>query len=136
MNRYTGKNLYLKWVTAAGTATLETYYRAFTPVSSVTKVAQSAGADTAESYLHRLTDSSATLELLAKEGADGTAEWALLEVGMDGTLTWGESGTTSGKPKHVVAAFVERRERPVKYEDLVKTSVTFQFQALPSNAVW
>ena len=114
MAEFTGSALYVKFVTTV----LSSRYRNHEENEEVALVDKSAGSDTARTYLKTLEDGTASLEVLAEAG--GSALWAAVDKGAEGTLEWGEEGTASTKPKHTVNAIVKSRKRTNVYEDVVK----------------
>jgi hypothetical protein len=121
MTEFTGQNLYVIF----DTTVLSGDYRTFDENDEAGMVDASAGSDSRRTYLDTLKDGGATVELLAQEG--GTALWAAIEPGTEGTLEWGPEGTVAGKPKHTITAKVKSRKRNVVYEEVTKISVEFVF---------
>ena len=119
----TGKNAYLKFVNTV----LSTNYRSFNTSEDMALVDQSAGSDTGTTYLTTLTDG--TMAATIKYKAGDTAIWGALVPGTEGTLEWGEEGTTAGKPKHTVNAIVQNRSKSATYNDLIVCDINFQFSA-------
>lgn len=119
----TGTNAYLKF----SSTVLSTNYRSFNLTDDMSLVDQSAGSDTSTTYLTTLRDGS--MDVTIKHKAGDTALWNALTPGSEGTLEWGEEGTTAGKPKHEVNAIVGNRRQSASYNDLIVVDLTFQFSS-------
>ena len=133
MTKYTGTNLIVQF---KGTV-LSGEFRSFDSGESIDLVDQSAGGDVAKTYLTALEEGDAKFESLNQTGATGgTAEWALVDKGQEGTLDWGPEGTATGKPRHWVNAIVKDRKRSFPYEDVVKMNVSFQFSGVVTDTVY
>lgn len=118
-NEFTGSAMYVKF----GSTVLSSRYKSYNESDEAGLVDKSAGADTRRTYLSTLDDGGATMELLAESA--GTALWAAIAPGTEGTLEWGPEGTAAGKPKHTVNAIVKNRKRNIVHDDVVKISVEF-----------
>lgn len=130
MTKYTGSALVVKF---KGT-NLEGEFISFETGEEIDLVDQSAGNDVAKTYLTALEDGDASLELLNQTGATGgTAEWAVVDKGQEGTLDWQPEGTASGKPRHWVNAIVKDRKRSFPFDDVVKLNVNFQFSGVVTD---
>jgi len=108
---------------------LNTYYRSAEPSQEVDLVDKSAGADSEKTYLAALKDGSMSVELVMPSGTAGTALWAAIAPGTEGTLEWGGEGTALTES---VNAIVKSRGRPLSYNDLTTVSVEFQFSGAVS----
>ena len=117
----TGKNLYL----AFNGTVLDTDYRSFAPNEEIGIVDQSAGSDAARTYLTTLEDGTATATIVIQ--SDDTTTWGAVDKGAEGTLEWGEEGTTAGNMRHYVNAIVTGRNRSMSFDDLVVGDLSFQF---------
>lgn len=121
MAEFTGKNLS---VVFAGTA-LAGNFRTFSVTEEMGLVDASAGNDTSRTYVTTRKDGTATLEVLAQD--DTVAIWTAVAPGTTGSLVYGEEGTGVGQPRHTVNAIVTSRKKDAPYDDLVVTTVEFQF---------
>lgn len=121
MAGFTGSALYC----AFDSVVLDTDYRSFGPNEEIGIVDQSAGADTARTYLTTLTDGTASITIVVQ--SDDTTTWGAVAVGTEGTLEWGEEGTTAGNMKHTVNAIVTSRDKSIDYNDLVVADISFQY---------
>lgn len=117
MTEYTGKNLYVKF----GSTVLSSRFKSYNESDEAGMVDKSAGADTRRTYLATLADGGATMELLQE--SLGTALWAAIAPGTEGTLEWGPEGTASGKPKYTVDAIIKSRKRNLVHDDVVKVTI-------------
>jgi hypothetical protein len=136
MARYTGKDLDVRWVHSGGTAVLNADFRSFETNESVDNAEATAGDDVHRSFIPTLKDTTATLEMLDTSGTAGTVQWATLAPGTEGTVYWSPEGTASSKPKHYAAAFIEKRDRTMPYDDVVEISADFHIQAVPTESSW
>ena len=117
MTEYTGKSLYVKF----GPTVLSSRFKSYNESDEAGLVDKSAGADTRRTYLATLQDGGASMELLQE--SLGTAIWAAVAAGTEGTLEWGPEGTASGKPKYTVDAIIKSRKRNIIHDDVVKVSL-------------
>jgi hypothetical protein len=130
MAAITGKNLYLDF----GGTVLDTDYRSFSQSEEMGLVDASAGSDANRTYLTTLKDGTASTTIVYQ--ASGTLVWDALVPGTNGTLTWAEEGTTSGKSKHTVWATVVSREKSMEYADLAVADIEFQFNSAVSDTAY
>ena len=120
---YTGKNLYLIF----GGTVLDTVYRSFSPTETMSTVDQSAGADAAVTRLTTLKDGRATLDYRTEAGTAGTALWAGLDVGSEGTLEWGPEGTATNAPRGWVNAILVNKSPSFTYNDVVMFRLEWEY---------
>ena len=128
-NNITGKDAYISWASSAGTINLSTDYRSVSINESVDTAETTAGADTHKTYLP--TIKSATINYLGLFPSGGTALYAALAAGVQGTLTVAPEGTASGKVSKVYPAISMGASYDTPYADVV--TVTCKFQ---SNGAW
>ena len=126
----TGTALYLAF---DGTV-LDTDYRSFGPSEEMGIVDQSAGADTARTYLTTLTDGTASSPIVL-QSAD-TTTWGACALGTEGTLEWGEEGTTAGNPRHHVNAIVTGRSKDISYADVVIATIAWQYSGAVTDTTY
>lgn len=132
MTDFLGNNASIQWfcgtalagTATGGTITLNSDYRQATDTPSVDLVDVSAGADTSKTYLTALKDGKYDLTMLSQTG--GTVLLSCLAEGVHGTLTVGEEGTASGKPKTIIPAISMGAKRNVQYANAVEIQVSFQ----------
>ena len=124
--RITGKDLYVEF----DSVDLSGDFRGFDTTEEIGTVDLTAGDDTGKCYGTLHTDGKATFTSLytstAGAGA-GSAAWAAVVPGTEGSLVWGERGTTTGYPRHHVTAFVISRARTHPYDGALESTVEFQF---------
>jgi len=130
LGEYTGTNLYVIF----GSTALTTDYRSWTEEETIDTVDKTAGADTVKTYLTTTKDGTASIDVLDSTG--GTAMWAAVAVGTEGTLEWAPEGTATTKPRHYVNAIVTSRSKPVAYADVVTFTVNFQFSGAVTDTVY
>jgi len=127
----TGKNAYV-----AFKGTQYSLYRSFSPEQTIDMVDKSSGSDASKTYLTTLADGSASVELVMQEGTAGTAAYANLAPGGEGTLEWGVEGTSAGKVRHYVNAIVKSRSEPFKYNDLSLCNAAFQYSGAVTDGTY
>lgn len=123
MAAYTGTNLYIVF----GGTVLSADYRSFEPEEEMGVEDASAGSDAARIYKTTLKDGNASLTCRSIAGTAGTAKWANIPVGAEGTLEWGPEGTATGKIKASVNAIVSNRSLPNEYDQVAEWSWEWQF---------
>ena len=128
-NNITGKDAYISWASSAGTINLSTDYRSVSINESVDTAETTAGADTHKTYLP--TIKSATINYLGLFPSGGTALYAALAAGVQGTLTVAPEGTASGKVSKVYPAISMGASYDTPYADVVTVTCTFQ-----PNGAW
>ena len=124
MTAFRGKDLFVSFAGSAGTVTLSGDFTQLTYTPSIALLDQSAGADTERTYVNSLKDS--TVAITMKQQAVGTVIANALVPGISGTITWGEEGTASGKPKHTLPAISQGAAMNIPFDNLVELSCTFQ----------
>ena len=128
-NNITGKDAYISWASSAGTINLSGDYRSVSINESTDTAETTAGADTYKTYLP--TIKSATINYLGLFPSGGTALYAALAAGVQGTLTVAPEGTASGKVSKVYPAISMGASYDTPYADVVTVTCTFQ-----SNGAW
>lgn len=122
MAEYSGKDLYISY---AG-VTISGDQRTFSVSRASDTIETTAGADTSKSYIPRLTDASGSFNLLETTGTGGTAIYAALVEGSQGTLIFGPEGTASGKPKYECVAIITGADKSAPYADVVTRTYSWQ----------
>lgn len=126
MAKLTGKNLYLKF----GSTVLSGTQRSLEVNEEIETADATAGADDYRNYLTTVKTIGATVELVMREHADstspnGSAIFAALVLGTEGTLEWGVEGTATGKPRKGFVARVTRFDQNLAFDDVYTISVEF-----------
>jgi hypothetical protein len=136
-NEFVGSALYAQWIstTPAGTVLLATEFRNFNYAPSLSFVDATAGADAATRRLAHMKDGQVTVTHLMQSDL-GTVQMASLAEGAVGTLTWGEAGTVTGKPKHVMVCICMGTRTSVPYNDVVSLDTTFQQNGSRTDSAW
>ena len=134
MPAFRGKDLFLSFAGSAGTVTISGDFTQVTYTPSIALLDQSAGADTDRTYVTSLKDR--TIAWAAKHQASGTVLVNALVEGTSGTLTWGEEGTASGKPKHTCPVISMGCPMNIPYDNLVEISGTFQGNGAIADATY
>ena len=136
-NEFVGSALYAQWIstTPAGTVLLATEFRNFNYRPSLSFIDATAGADAATRRLAHMKDGQVTVSHLMQSDL-GTVQMNALAEGAIGTLTWGEAGTTTGKPKSVMACICMGTSRSTPYNDVVSLDTTFQQNSVRTDSVW
>lgn len=128
-NNITGKDAYINWASSAGTINLATDYRSVSIKENTDTAETTAGADTHKTYLP--TIKSATIDYSGLFQSGGTALYAALTAGVQGTLTVAPEGTATGKVSKAYPAICMGATYDTPYADVVTVNVTFQ-----SNGAW
>jgi len=118
-----------------GTA-LQSYYRSADGDEEIDLIEESAGSDAGKKYITGLTDGSKDLEIIMPSGTAGTAVYAAVAPGTEGTYEWGPEGTANGKARHYVNAILKSRGEPLKYNDLTTLSISLQFSGDVTNTTY
>jgi hypothetical protein len=139
-NEFLGSALYAQWIGSAiggsvGTVTLETDSRNFVYRPSLDIVDATAGADTARRRIMYLKDGQITCTQVMQSDM-GTATVALLSEGVQGTVTWGEAGTATGKPKHAAPFICMGSSYSTPYNDIVSIETTWQQNGARTDSAW
>ncbi len=139
-NEFVGSALYASWVANSGTAVLgtvalETDSRNFVYTPSISTIDATAGADTAKRIVTYMKDGQITCNFLMQSDM-GTLTMACLTEGVLGTMTWGEAGTASTKPKHVAPFICMGAAYTTPYNDVVSIAVTFQQNGARTDSAW
>jgi len=129
---FTGKAAYIKF----GSTELDAYYRSAGWSEEIDLVEETAGSDANKKYLTAVLDGTSDLELIMPSGTAGTAVWAAVKPGTEGTLEIGPEGTAAGKAKHTVNAIVKSRGKPLTYNDITTFSVSFQFSGAVTDSTY
>jgi len=129
---FTGSAAYIKF----GSTELDSYYRSAGWSEEIDLVEETAGSDDNKTYLTAVLDGTSDLELIMPSGTAGTAVWAAVAPGTEGTLEVGPEGTAAGKPKHTVNAIVKSRGKPLTYNDITTFSVSFQFSGAVTDSTY
>lgn len=130
MTDLSGKNLYLDFQDTV----LDTDFRAFSSTETGGVVDASAGTATVRTYLTTLKDGTATATVLVQTGDTNT--WDALTPGTVGTLNWAEEGTTVGKQRHLVYAYVTERRKTMAYADLIVADISWQFTSAVTDSTY
>ena len=130
-NNITGKDAYISWASSAGTINLSTDYRSVSINESVDTAETTAGADTHKTYLPTIKSATIDYSGLFPAGSAGTALYAALAAGVQGTLTIAPEGTATGKLSKAYPAISMGATFDTPYADVVTVNCTFQ-----SNGAW
>lgn len=136
MPRLTGKDLYVAWIDAQGTAALQADFKVFEYDNEIDSADLSAGSDSNRVWGETLGDLSFNLEMMYNSDNVGTAAAALygrIAAGNSGTLVWGPEGTASGKPKGSCYVFVSKHSHAQPFDDGVTRSIEFKPKGTWSN---
>ncbi|HUS97687.1 MAG TPA: hypothetical protein VMX97_13190, partial [Hyphomicrobiaceae bacterium] len=114
------------WAYSGGSVALEADFRSFTVSEEVNDADSTAGDDTYAGHLPTFTDASADMEMLGTTNS-GTTHWSRLAPRTEGSVHWWKEGTTSTKPFHYAAAYIQARDRDYPFDDVATVSLTWQF---------
>ena len=130
-NNITGKDAYISWASSAGTINLATDYRSVSIKENTDTAETTAGADTHKTYLPTIKSATIDYSGLFPAGSAGTALYAALAAGVQGTLTVAPEGTATGKLSKAYTAISMGATFDTPYADVVTVNCTFQ-----SNGAW
>jgi hypothetical protein len=134
MAEYTGENLYVQWVGAGGTVTLQGDFRTFSIKPTIGLAKATAGADPDEVYLATVKDAQMSWAGVAQAG--GTLLEDALVEGTSGTLYVGPEGTATGKRKWTIPAIALGASFNIPYADTVEVACDFQKSGALVRGVW
>lgn len=124
------------YITFKGTA-ITPDFREWKESEQMNVVDASAGADADKTWLTTLMEGEASFKGLYQGGTSATDIYNLCVKGASGTLVIGIEGTASGKPKKTInTAIVTKRERTVKYDDVVELAIDFKFSAAVTDGTF
>ena len=126
-NRMTGAGLYLEWVYNGGTVSITGDLRTFSYGAEQEVADITAGADGARSSKATVKNFSAESEILFT-GTAGSAVFAVMPLGAEGTVRFYPQGTATGKPKGAFPAIVTKLDIDMPYDDAVVISVEWMGQ--------
>jgi len=130
-NNITGKDAYINWASSAGTINLSGDYRSVSIRESTDTAETTAGADTHKTYIPTIKSATIDYSGLFPAGSAGTALYAALAAGVQGTLTVAPEGTATGKLSKAYTAISMGATFDTPYADVVTVNCTFQ-----SNGAW
>jgi hypothetical protein len=114
MAKLTGKNLFVSF----GGTTLSSSQRSFDTTFEQEQADVTAGADDFRNFSNTVKMVEAETEIVVQEHASGgSALFAALTLGGQGTLLWGPEGTATGKPKFGFYATLTERSQQLAYDD-------------------
>lgn len=129
MAKYRGKALFVRFVSSAGTADIQSDFTTFDVDRSLDTVDVSSGNVNDKEYIDGLKDATATLKMYdnnTEAAQSGTALLAKLVEGLQGTVSWGPQGTATGKPKGSFAAWVKSHKPTYPFDKGIEVEVQFQ----------
>lgn len=130
-NNITGKDAYINWASSAGTINLSGDYRSVSIKENTDTAETTAGADTHKTYIPTIKSATIDYSGLFPAGSAGTALYAALAAGVQGTLTVAPEGTATGKLSKAYTAISMGATFDTPYADVVTVNCTFQ-----SNGAW
>lgn len=137
--RKTGIALKVQFIHSGGTADLSGERRSLDITQEVLTVNAEAGNDTAAAVKATLYHYAAQLTMYTR-GTAGTATMNGVKEGTEGTLVWGELGTTAGLPKGGFPALVVSQNKTVPFPDMIEYTISFEGQGALAfddrSAVW
>jgi len=120
-----GSALYVQWITSNGTTTLTGDHTSFSYTPSIEMYDETGGADPALQYITGRVGGQAVLNCNG-QAADGSALAAQLWEGKYGTLTWGEQGSGTTKPKHSAGFYCTGMVPTYPYNNIITYTANFQ----------
>lgn len=134
MARYSGKNLYLEFITTSGTTVLSGDYRTLDIPETADEIDASAGNDTRKVMLAGQVSATWTLEMLPLEA--GTALFTAMAPQTEGTLRWSPEGTASGKQQKYAAATILGRNENIGYNSVATLRLNGTLTADTTISTW
>jgi hypothetical protein len=125
MAAISGSALFVLWTTSNGTTTLTGEQTTLTYTPSIEMYDETAGADAALQYIPGRYGGALSMSVNG-QAADGSALAAQLWEGKLGTLTWGEQGSVSAKPKHLAAFYCTGMKTTYPYNNVITYTADFQ----------
>lgn len=126
-DRYSGKNLYVRFITASGTANLSGDFRKLTVNRKQQTWDATAAADGAVVNKATVKEFDASLESLYI-GTAGTAAFNIASLGAEGTLEYFPEGTATGKPKGSFPAIVTEQPFSTGYNEGTMVTISWKGQ--------
>jgi hypothetical protein len=125
MAGFSGSAAFAQWVTSNGTTTLTGDQTSGSYDPSVEMYDETAGADANLQYIAGRTGGKFTINS-NQQASDGTLIFNQLVEGKLGTMTWGEQGSITTKPKHSAAFYSLGAKQTYPYNNIVVYSCDFQ----------
>jgi hypothetical protein len=126
-DRKVGKNAYFQFVSSAGTAVLTPDFTEFSWGSETKVVEQTAGADAGAYYAKTYRDITLKITMFFNS-VSGTAFYAKIQDGDEGTATFGPLGTATGNQKGALACVVTKADWKVPFDDSIMVDLEFKPQ--------
>ena len=125
MAAISGSALFVQWVRSNGTTTLTGEQRTLTYTPSIEMYDETAGADAGLQYISGRVGGALSLSCVGQL-ADGSALASALWEGSYGTLTWGEQGSVTTKPKHYAPMYCTGMKVTYPYNNVIEYTADFQ----------
>ena len=137
MAKLTGKNLFVSF----GGTNISGTQRTFSVTWQQEQADVSAGADDYRNFANTMRTIEASCEILVQDYPNGgSATFATLAIGTQGTLLWGPEGTAAGKPKYGFFSTVTELSPDIPFDNayVLKAKFTNAGTALlySGTAVW
>jgi hypothetical protein len=123
MTKYSGKDCYIAWIHAGGTAVLSDDFRDISEKPSVKLSDASAGDDEDETFVATIKGGLISYSGLLSAG--GTVVINSLVEGAVGTIIIGPEGTATGKPKRTYPAISMGPVQRHPYSDIAEVTCDF-----------
>lgn len=125
-NRYRGgAGLVARWITAAGTYTVQDDYTKLDVDQSIDLIDVTAGNEADKTFITGIKDGTAKLDFIA-QGTAGTAAELQMVPGTIGTFEYSPVGTAVGRPKRGWVAYVKSYGESLPQAGRAEVSVEFQ----------
>lgn len=115
MGHASGSALFIQFIHSGGTTTISGDQRSMDWNEVVDTADTSAGADAYRTHVTTLKQVDGNMSLL-DNGTDGTAIYAVIRPGSQGTLEWGPRGTDTGQPKFALPVTFTNSSLSVPYD--------------------
>jgi hypothetical protein len=135
MTAFSGSSLYIAWVTAGATTTLQGNFRNFSYNPTLSLIDATAGDASFRNYIAGIGEGG-DIGFSSVMQTNATALLAAVARSTQGTLFVGVEGTTTGKPKLTIPAISKGPQYSVPYDDVVTLSIGFQQSAAETESSW
>lgn len=122
MAKISGAALYIQF----GSTVLSATQRTLDVTEQQETADATAGADTYRNFVSTVKMIEASAELLMQDGTAGSALYAALIPGSQGTLIWGQEGNATGKPKKGFYATLVDTSVSYPFDDVIAMKAKFQ----------
>lgn len=124
MAHLSGSALVIQWITT-GTVTLSGDQRTMTWNENMNIADSTAGSDTADSHVRTFRSIDGSFGLV-DNGAAGSALYAAIYSGAQGTLKWFPIGTATGSPVYSILSTITQVQQSMPFDDIIDRSYNWK----------